>query len=697
MAKLDDLIAQVHDERLRAELIAAADELRRKKRFGLVFEEHIPETTVLYGFPVRRGATVYERSDRALRLPLTVRDVVGEEALVSADRGHERRVPVRDLLVYKRFGDPIYAALTPLGPLRRGPADKPAHAVINGENFHALQLLIYAYEGQFDCIYIDPPYNTGARDWKYNNRYVDSADRWRHSKWLSHMEKRLQLARRLLAPNGVLIVTIDENELHHLGMLLERLFPEARRQAVTICINPSGVSGESLSRVDEYALFCFFGEAKPVRTPDDMLTGATEGGSYEIAWESLLRRGNAWYRELRPNLCYPIFVQPDTGRILGAGDPFEGEDESARPDSVDGMSVAWPVRRDGRLGIWRVDARRFTALAEQGYAYVTTRDETRGTWTVKYLMTGTIQGIEAGIINVVGRGDRGEVMLESTVARSAIAKTMWHRGRHTAGGAGGTQALAALLGERGLFPFPKSVYAVRDCLTVAIGDRREALILDFFAGSGTTFHATSLMNAEDGGNRRSILVTNNEVSETDARRLARAGHERGDEEFERHGIFERVTQPRCAAVVTGLRPDGQPAAGYHIDGRPYGDGFDESVEFFRLDYLDPDEIELGQQLEAILPALWLAAGSVGDWRGASRRSGFVMPKGAPFAVLLRESGFRAFAEALEARPDVTHVWLVTDSERAFVEMRAAITGERHIGMLYRDYLRNFRINTRQSA
>src|SRR5690606_36163765 len=138
---------------------------------------------------------------------------------------------------------------------RRGPDSKPAHAVINAENFHALQLLTYTHAGKVDLIYIDPPYNTGARDWKYNNRYVDANDQWRHSKWLSMMEKRLKLSRRLLKPDGVLVVTIDEHEVHHLGVLLEQLFPDMRRQMVTVVINPSGTSSDGLSRVEEYAIF----------------------------------------------------------------------------------------------------------------------------------------------------------------------------------------------------------------------------------------------------------------------------------------------------------------------------------------------------------------------------------------------------------------------------------------------------------
>src|SRR5450756_2846331 len=131
------------------------------------------------------------------------------------------------------------------------------------------------------------------------------------------MKKRLQLAARLLKPDGVLIVTIDENEVHHLAVLLEQIFPNALRQMVTISINPSGVSGDGLSRVEEYAFFCFFGGTQPARLPDD-LYGDVEGSQTAvIGWESLLRRGNVWYREKRKNLCYPVLIDPKTHAIVG--------------------------------------------------------------------------------------------------------------------------------------------------------------------------------------------------------------------------------------------------------------------------------------------------------------------------------------------------------------------------------------------
>ena len=226
MGRMDDLISEVKDERLRKELRAALSEIKRFQRFGIVFEEHIPETTLL-DLPIQIGSFVQRRDDEGGRL-WRVKSFTNNDTRVSITAVNDTKaeiVAVKDLLVVKRFGEPIYPALSSHGAIRRG-GNKPFHAVVNGENFHVLQLFLYLYEGQVDCIYIDPPFNTGAHDWKYNNRYVDAADGWRHSKWLSFIEKRLRLAKRLLKRDGVLIVAIDEHEVHHLGMLLEKMFPE---------------------------------------------------------------------------------------------------------------------------------------------------------------------------------------------------------------------------------------------------------------------------------------------------------------------------------------------------------------------------------------------------------------------------------------------------------------------------------------
>lgn len=175
--------------------------------------------------------------------------------------------------------------------------------------------------------------------------------------------------------------------------------------------------------------------------------------------------------------------------------------------------------------------------------------------------------------------------------------------------------------------------------------------------------------------------------------MNKKGAYQGDPEYEAQGIFELVARPRCEAVVTGNRPDGAPIPDKHLTGRPFAQGFPENVEFYRLDYLDPDEVDLGLQFEAILPTLWMAAGGVSDREKPEVGKDYSMPASSTYGVLFKDSRFQRFKEALEKRPDVTHVWLVTDSEEAYAEMRSALPARLSVSILYRDYLRNFKINT----
>ena len=178
-----------------------------------------------------------------------------------------------ELVSVAEFGEPIYPCLKQIDSVCNAPDSELWHILIQADNYHALQLLDYLYAEKVDCIYIDPPYNTGARDWKYNNDYVDSADTYRHSKWLSMMKKRLELAKRLLNPkDSVLICTIDEKEYLHLGCLLEEIFPEARIQMVSSVINPKGNRRDNeFSRCEEYIYFVYFGNACIVSNGTDML------------------------------------------------------------------------------------------------------------------------------------------------------------------------------------------------------------------------------------------------------------------------------------------------------------------------------------------------------------------------------------------------------------------------------------------
>ena len=195
MAKIEDLIAQIPDERLRKGIAAEVKALKKTKKFGLVFEEHLPETVRLPRLPIKPGEIVALKQEpgnllwkvRGLKKNIATCDRAVAGYLLP--REVDKEFPISDLVVVRSFGDPIYPALVPVDRVERGGPDKPWHLLINADNFHALQLLLYCYESKVDVIYIDPPYNKGARDWKYNNDYVDKNDAFRHSKWLSMIKK----------------------------------------------------------------------------------------------------------------------------------------------------------------------------------------------------------------------------------------------------------------------------------------------------------------------------------------------------------------------------------------------------------------------------------------------------------------------------------------------------------------------------
>ena len=267
MSAIDDLIAQVQEPRLREQLKREWAEAQKTKKFGLVFDRHLPELVPIPKARPRRGDLVAQKGGsltdlwRVRRVSGGVAHCVRPEGTPGA--GDPWELELEELVVVRRFGEPIFPAPTPVDQIQNGPADAPWHCLIEADNFHALQLLGYLYGGKVDCIYIDPPSNTGARDWKYNNDYVDANDYWRHSKWLSFMERRLQLAKRLLNPqDSVLIVTIDEKEYLRLGLLLEQILPVARIQMVSSVINQSGVArAKEFYRADEYLFFSLHGRS----------------------------------------------------------------------------------------------------------------------------------------------------------------------------------------------------------------------------------------------------------------------------------------------------------------------------------------------------------------------------------------------------------------------------------------------------
>jgi len=701
---LDSLVERIDDEKLRAAIGAEIQSLKNSREFGLVFERHFPENVSLPSHPIRRGVFVKRRDADSAEPIGVVKKVHGTQATISGADGATYEMAAADLVVVKSFGEAIYPGLLPVGEVNVDSQCAP-HIVINGENFHALQTLLYLYEGMVDCIYIDPPYNSGARDWKYNNNYVGEDDAYRHSKWLSFMEKRISLAKRLLNPKkSVLIVAIDENEVHRLALLLEQLFPTSKIQMVSVLINPAGASIiDQFARVDEQLLFVHIGEARPIRTvarttPTASEVGAVKDGPQQLSkpkklsWESLQRSGGNSRREDTKAKFFPIYISKTGTKIVGCGDHLpEGVPRSRAPRAPSGAVAIWPIKTDGSEACWQLSAPTFRKYLKDGRIRLGNKKK-NGSWGVSFLTTGHMEAIARGELVVKGRAKTGEleVYYSQEQARTRVGKTLWTNGAYSATEHGSTLLRDFLPGRK--FPFPKSLYAVEDALRFYVGDNKNALVLDFFGGSGTTTHAVARLNHQDGGHRRSLLITNNEVSAEEADQMRAKGIFPGDDTWEQRGIFEYITKPRIEAAITGLDSNGGRVPGRYrfIDEFDRADGLTDGVRFLKLTYLDPDLVSRRKAFSYVANLLWLKAGGVGavitDERGA-----FAAPSDAIYAVLFDVSKWGEFVRTVRDRNDLTHIFIVTDSRAQYEQICLELPVEIPVSMLYEDYISNFAI------
>ena len=760
MAAIDDLIKQVEDEELRARLQQEADRLAKAKKFGLVFESHLPEMTPIYSARVKQGSQVAMRDKDSLAdlwRVVFIRD--GKANCVNLASGKKQKIAVKDLVVVRKFGEPVFPSLVPVDKVKNGPDDAPWHVLIEADNYHALQLLEYTHAGQVDCIYIDPPYNTGERNWKYNNDYVDKNDQWRHSKWLAFMSRRLKIAKRLLSRDGVLIMTVDDNEYAHLWMIAHDIFPEYQHFPITIQHNPGGTQGEKFSVTHEYALIAVPKSATIFRKEH------MGGDTY-----NLRRWGSTSGRFEAATCFYPIYVNSNN-EVTGFGDVPQ-DDFSPRAQAIpkkNGATEVWPIDKNGTEKKWR-------------YARASVEN-------VRSRMF---------VTNVKGR-----VEINLTRAEEQ-PKTVWTDKRYNADTYGSVM-LSDIV--RASFDYPKSIYAVKDVIACAVQGKPDAVVLDFFAGSGTTLHALNLLNATDGGARRGILVTNNEVSWKDEAQLIKRGVRAGEARWEKKGICRMFTWPRSKYTISGKRDDGSKLEGEYFSGKlvtrekprkvqqinfyqekgktvasqrkqlvalldgipqvavqhetPFvvsedytasvlfdeaeseawlkalegqshietlyiatpkrsvfgkikkqvhevlgpivveeeekrlmSTGFPSNLEYFRLDFLGRDGVTLGRQFREILPILWLRAGARGPRPEAPNNQKapvMLFPEHNTFAVLVDDTRFADFLDKVKARDNLSHVYLVTNSNEAFEEMASQLDVPNIIS-LYGDYLDNFAIN-----
>lgn len=692
MAAIHDLLAQVQDEALRARLEQEINRLSKTKKFGLVFEEHLPECTPLYDIPVKRGSTVAKKTGAVSEMYEVNSIKDGIATCYHKVTEEKEEIPVEELVSVAQFGEPIYPYLKPIDSICNAPDSDLWHTLIEADNYHALQLLEYLHAGKVDCIYIDPPYNTGAKDWKYNNDYVDGADAYRHSKWLSFMQKRLKIAKNLLNPNdSVLIVTIDEKEYLHLGCLLEELFPEARIQMVSSVISSQGSTRDGLfSRADEYLFFVFMGNAEINKSEDDMLNEGQSATKGQL-WFQFVRTGKGNLRENSKSLFYPIFIDADKGVIKQIGYPIPlGVPKESVP-VPEGLMAIWPMTADGREARWRTGIEVANRRLTKGLLRLGKTSRKESGWSVLTVNEGTEKRIEKGEVVIERIDETGSAVLVEKFGGSLRApKTVWNKVSHNAGWHG-SKLLAKILLDR-KFPYPKSLYAVEDALRIVT--KENALVVDFFAGSGTTLHAVALLNSEDGGHRRCIMVTNNEVSEDEAKGLLKKGLQPGDAEYEQMGIAQYVTWPRTVGCILGKDVNGNDIEGsYFGSDKPMSEGFKANAAFFRLGFLNKTAVALGRQLAELFPVLWLKAGAHGSCPTFVDDKAYmqILPEN-EFAILIDEKHFREFNEAVNMHPEIQTIYIVTDSEAGYREMIAGY-GDKDTYQLYRDYLDNFRINT----
>ena len=697
MALLQDLIKQIDDETLRQRIMMEVGKLTKQKKFGLVFEEHLPECTPLYDVEIRIDSKVALKTGQVSDIYI-VRTIDGDKVICEHKIDHAQvEFALDELVAIAEFGEPIYPYLKPIDMVCNAPDSDLWHTLIEADNYHALQLLEYLYAGKVDCIYIDPPYNTGARDWKYNNDYVDGTDAYRHSKWLSFMEKRLRMAKKLLNPkDSVLIVTIDEKEYLHLGCLLEEIFTEARIQMITTVISAKGVvrTGQ-FSRVEEYIYILELGNSSVQPGIYNMLDDEIKKEpDRSIEWLGFRRRAPQAKRNSRPNQFYPVFVSNSDGRIISIGDVVKhGVDRNSIP-VPEGCTALWPLSKDGDERLWSLVPEQARINFEKGYLRVNNWNSEKRTGTVYYLPSGTIDDIENGKAEIVGYNADGSVEAKYHSEGTTPPKRVWNMKTHNAE-TYGTNILNAIIGKR--FDYPKSLYAVHDSLRFYVERKKDALIIDFFSGSGTTLHAVNLLNAEDGGHRRCIMVTNNEVSEAEAKVLMKQGIKPSDEEWEKLGIARYVTWPRTVCSIEGHDVNGNPLKGNYLGSNiPMADGFKTNAAYFKLGFLDKASIRIGRQFREMLPILWMKAGYFGPCPVLVDQKVpeyMVLPENR-MAILNDNSCFKRFAEEVGNASEIETVYLVTDSDADYRSMSKGLNVKQTY-QLYRDYLDNFRINSRR--
>ena len=404
--------------------------------------------------------------------------------------------------------------------------------ILEGDNLHALHLLTKTHRGKIDVIYIDPPYNTKNKDFIYDDKRIDSTDGFQHSKWISFMAERLRIAGDLLSKNGIMAISIGYHEVNNLMMLCQEMFSTKNVVCVTVQTSSGNAVQNGFTYVQEYIVFITPPEFEPLELE-------SEKKKYANPYHGMNLSG--FNQTQRPNQVYPIFVDSD-GRIAGCGKTLQEriDDGSYTGDksdfqfnydeAPDGTVAIWPITQRGDACVWRLIPEKLQQNWDLGYIKVVPNKKGKNKYTIQYLSGGIIEQIEEGELETY-QPDKTIPTLEVVGFKTAASSvpTIWTDTKFLT--SAGSKDIKAVFGSKVDFPFPKPIALIKEILCRT--SKSNSIILDFFAGSGTTAQAVLELNHEDNGNRRFILCTNNE-----------------------NNICDAITYPRVKTVITGNRSNG---------------------------------------------------------------------------------------------------------------------------------------------
>lgn len=399
--------------------------------------------------------------------------------------------------------------------------------ILEGDNLQCLYLLEKTHKGKIDVIYIDPPYNTKNKDFIYDDKKIDATDGFQHSKWLSFMSTRLKIAERLIKQNGVIAISIGFHEVNGLMFLCQELFPSRQITCVTVQTSSGNAVANGFTVIQEYLVFITPNDFEPMEIDEEKKENSNPYHGMNLA---------GFNQTQRPNQAYPIFINSD-GTVEGCGKTLqerldEGIFTGEKADFVfdyneapEGCVAVWPITQDGDPCVWRLIPEAFMQNWQKGYIKIVPNKKGPNKYTVQYLSGGIIEQIESGELETIQK-DPNKPSLDVIGFKTAASgiPTIWTDKKFLT--AAGSKDIKNIFGKKVNFPFPKPVALIKEILK-RVSDKND-LVLDFFAGTGTTGQAVLELNREDEGERKFILCTNNEGN-----------------------ICDDITYPRIKKVVTG--------------------------------------------------------------------------------------------------------------------------------------------------